>query len=233
MNGTRQSVVVGIDGSEQASVAAQWAAGEAARRKLPLRLLHAFTVPIMGVPAYGVPPDLSEGLRVAGQAALDAALREISNVHSDLEVSAELVNADPRPALVEASAEASLTVVGTRGGGRIPEVVLGSVALHVASHGRSPVAVIPPQAGEPTTGAVLLGVDGSGTSEAAIAYAFEEADRRGATYSTPSWCGTTWRCVDTAAPPRSGSSRTKKSTPCWASKSPAGGTSIPMCRCGR
>jgi nucleotide-binding universal stress UspA family protein len=182
MNGSAQSVVVvGIDGSEQALVAARWAAGEAARRKLPLRLLHAFTVPIMGVPAYGVPPDLSEGLRVAGHAALEAALREINAIHPDLQVSADLVNADPRPALVEASAEASLTVVGTRGGGRIPEVVLGSVALHVASHGRSPVAVISQKAGEPTTGAVVLGVDGSGTSEAAIAYAFEEADRRRAT----------------------------------------------------
>ena len=143
MNGVRQPVVlVGIDGSAPALAAAGWAADEAARRRLPLRLVHAYTVPIMGVPAYGIPPDLSEGLRVAGQAALEAALLEIAKSHPDLQVSAELVNADPRPALVEASAEATLTVVGTRGGGRIPEVLLGSVALHVASHGRSPVAVI-------------------------------------------------------------------------------------------
>jgi nucleotide-binding universal stress UspA family protein len=75
-----------------------------------------------------------------------------------------------------------LTVVGTRGGGRIPEVLLGSVALHVAAHGRSPVAVISPRGGELTnSGSVLLGIDGSGTSEAAVAYAFEEADRRAAT----------------------------------------------------
>ncbi len=177
----RSVVVVGIDGSEKALVAAQWAAAEAARRKLPLRLLHAYTVPILGVPAYGIPPDLSEGLRLAGQKALEAALHDVTKVHPDLQVSAELVNADPRPALVEASAEATLTVVGNRGGGRIPEVVLGSVALHVASHGRSPVAVISPKAGEQTTGPVLLGVDGSGTSEAAVAFAFDEADRRGAT----------------------------------------------------
>jgi nucleotide-binding universal stress UspA family protein len=182
MNGIRQPVVVvGIAGSAPSLVAAQWAATEAALRKLPLRLLHAFTVPIMGVPAYGVPPDLSEGLRVAGKQALEAAQREISTIHPDLPVSAELVSADPRPALVEASAEATLTVVGTRGGGRIPEVLLGSVALHIASHGRSPVAVISPKAAESAAGAVLLGVDGSGTSEAAVAYAFEAADRAGAT----------------------------------------------------
>jgi nucleotide-binding universal stress UspA family protein len=179
MNGVQQPVVlVGIDGSAPALAAAGWAADEAARRRLPLRLVHAYTVPIMGVPAYGIPPDLSEGLRVAGQSALEAALLEIAKTHPDLQVSAELVNADPRPALVEASAGATLTVVGTRGGGRIPEVLLGSVALHVASHGRSPVAVISLPAAEAGTGTVLLGVDGSGTSEAAIAFAFEEADRR-------------------------------------------------------
>jgi len=182
MNGIRQPVVVvGIDRSAPSLVAASWAAEEAHRRKLALRLVHAYTVPIMGVPAYGIPPDLSAGLRVAGQDALDNALREITETHPDLQVSTKLLNADPRPGLVEASAEAMLTVVGTRGGGRIPEVVLGSVALHVASHGRSPVAVITPRSGESKVGTVLLGVDGSGTSEAAIGYAFEEADRRAAT----------------------------------------------------
>jgi nucleotide-binding universal stress UspA family protein len=168
--------VVGIDGSVPSLAAASWAADEAARRGLALRLVHAYTVPIMGSPAYGVPPDLSEGLRLAGQEALDSALAKIAEAHPDLQVSTKLVNADPRPALVEASAGAALTVVGTRGGGRIPEVVLGSVALHVASHGRSPVAVITPNP-VPATGTVLLGVDGLGTSEAAVAFAFEEADR--------------------------------------------------------
>jgi len=181
MNGIRRPVVVvGIDGSPSSLAAAAWAADEAALRKLPLRLVHAYTVPVMGVPAYGIPPDLSEGLRVSGQEALEAASRTIANRHPDLEVSAELLNADPRPALVDASAEATLTVVGTRGGGRIPEVVLGSVALHVAAHGRSPVAVISLNAGEASTGTVLLGVDGSRTSEAAVGFAFEEADRRAA-----------------------------------------------------
>jgi nucleotide-binding universal stress UspA family protein len=179
MNGIRQPILVGIDGSAQSMVAVSWAAQEASRRTLALRLVHAYAVPLMGVPAYGIPPELTEGLRLAGQEALAGALAEITEAHPELEVSTELVNADPRPALVEASAGACLTVVGTRGGGRIPEVLLGSVALHVAAHGRSPVAVISPKGGElSASGSVLLGVDDSGTSEAAITYAFEEADRR-------------------------------------------------------
>ena len=181
MKGTRhQVVVVGIDGSKESLVAARWAAGEAERRHLALRLVHAFTVPIIGVPAFGVPADLTEGMRAAGSEALDDAAAAIKDSHPGLDFSTELVNLDPRPALVDASSDAVLTVVGTRGGGRIPEVVLGSVALHVAAHGRSPVAVISPITAEPSTGPILLGVDGSGISEAAVAYAFDEAALRGA-----------------------------------------------------
>ena len=182
MNVTRHPVVVvGVDGSTESLVAAQWAAREAEHRHLTLRLLHAFNVvPVVGVPAYGIQPDMSDWMRTAGGDILDRAADEIRKSFPDLEVSVELVSADPRPALVRASEGASLMVVGTRGGGRIPEVAHGSVALHVAAHGRSPVAVISPAAPEPSTGPILLGVDGSGTSGAAVEFAFDEAAVRGA-----------------------------------------------------
>jgi nucleotide-binding universal stress UspA family protein len=181
---TKPVVVVGVDGSAECLVATRWAADEAARRHLTLRLLHAYSVPVVGVPTFGIPPDFTENLRKAGRAALDEAAHEVKRTHPDLEIAQELVNADPRPALASASAEAALTVVGTRGGGRIPEVLLGSVALHIAAHGRSPVVVVPPAtvlaSGADSPGVVLLGVDGSRTSESAVAFAFDEASRRGA-----------------------------------------------------
>lgn len=177
MTGIRQPiVVVGIDGSIESMVAARWAADEAARRQLSLRLLHAYsTTPLIGVPAYGVPSDLNEGLMEAGSDALANAVSEIQKTHPELGFTAELIKSDPRPALVEASRTATLTVVGRSGGGRIPEVVLGSVALHVAAHGRSPVVVISPKTPPPSNGPVILGVSGSGNSEEAVAFAFDEA----------------------------------------------------------
>ena len=197
--------------------------------------MHAYTVPILGVPAYGIPPDLSEGLRAAGREALQGALRQIKQTHPALHPSAELVDADPRPVLVDASAEAVLTVVGTRGNGRVPEVVLGSVALHVAAHGRSPVAVISSRAEKATgptgAGTVLLGVDGSRTSEAAVEYAFDEADRRGATLDAV-LVGTTPPCGDMPVRPRSVRYRIRKSMRCWPSSWPVGGTSIRTSSCG-
>lgn len=181
MKGTRHAVVVvGVDGSPESTAAALWAAEEANRRHLALRVLHAFAVPVSSAPAFGIQPDISEWIRAAGQDILDNATREITARWPALVVSAHLINTDARPALVGASGDALLTVVGSRGGGRVPEVVLGSVALHVAAHGRSPVAVISHQAAQSSTGAILLGVDGSGTSEAAVEFAFDEAAVRGA-----------------------------------------------------
>jgi nucleotide-binding universal stress UspA family protein len=119
-------------------------------------------------------------MRTAGQEIVNNAAEEVKGLHPGLTVIGEMINADPRPALVEASGDALLTVIGTRGGGRVPEVVLGSVALHVAAHGRSPVAVIAKSTAEKSTGPILLGVDGSGTSEAAVEFAFDEAAIRGA-----------------------------------------------------
>ena len=71
-----------------------------------------------------------------------------------------------------------MTAVGTRGHGRLLEVLVGSVALHVAAHAHSPVAVIPPTAHvgptEPT-GPILLGIDGHPNGHAAVGFAFDEA----------------------------------------------------------
>ncbi len=180
MSAIRHAVItVGVDGSPESVVAARWAADEATRRQLSLRLLHAYaTTPLIGVPAYGVPSEINEGLIEAGTDALARAVAAIEQVRPEVEFTAELVRNDPRPALIEASRTSMLTVIGRSGGGRIPEVVLGSVALHVAAHGRSPVAVISAHTPQEPTGPVVLGVNGSAVSEDAVSYAFDEASRR-------------------------------------------------------
>lgn len=57
-----RSIVAGIDGSRSARTAAMWAADEASKRGLPLRLVHVFTIPVAKMP--GVIPS-SEAIRVA------------------------------------------------------------------------------------------------------------------------------------------------------------------------
>lgn len=174
----RPVVVAGIDGSARSLAAARWAAEEARRRQQSLQLLHSTHLPVIGYPAFGYPAEFIEEIENQGQQVLDQAVRELHRDHPELTVDTVLTRTDPRVALVEASDGAALTVVGSLGGGRTREVMLGSVALHVAAHGRSPVAVVPDDR-RPRRGPVLLGVDGRADSEPAVGYAYDEASVRG------------------------------------------------------
>lgn len=170
-------VVVGIDGSSHARRAADWAADEAARRHAPLRLVYAYSLPIAGYAGYSMAPDnLGRMLRVEGATLLARVSREIVARHPDLDVSTRLFQGDPVVALRRESEHARLTVVGSRGQGRVSGALLGSVAMAITGHCTAPVAVIPAEGnGGTADGPVVVGVDGSATSDAAIGFAFDEA----------------------------------------------------------
>ncbi len=182
-------VVVGVDGSESAARAVRWAAAEAALRHAPLRLVSVFTAVPPG--RFG-DPSLSGPYRrhlvEAGHAALDAAAGVAGEVAPGVEVQPDLREGFPVPALLSASGDAVLTVVGSRGLGGFTGLLAGSVAVALAAHGGSPVVVVrgdevaPAAVGAepPDERPVLVGVDGSPASEAAIGLAFDEASLRGA-----------------------------------------------------
>jgi nucleotide-binding universal stress UspA family protein len=72
-----------------------------------------------------------------------------------------------------------LLVVGSRGRGAIRSALMGSVALHCTTHARCPVVVVhPSEVTEPPR--VVVGVDGSAESRAALVAALQEARRTGA-----------------------------------------------------
>lgn len=175
-------VVVGVDGSTSSLLAARWAADEARRRGLGLHVVHAFLEPIMG-DGYVLSDSEDAAIEGAARHVLDEAVRSIAAAYPDLDVSSSLERADPRTALLAAAESAVLTVVGGKGRGRFADVIVGSVALAVAAHGRSPVVVIPPGVVlDPAAGAgpILLGVSDSADCRAAVGFAFDEAAVRGA-----------------------------------------------------
>ncbi|BCI87972.1 hypothetical protein NIIDMKKI_31780 [Mycobacterium kansasii] len=94
----------------------------------------------------------------------------------------EIVFSTPVPTMVEMSAEAEMIVVGSSGRGALARVLLGSVSSSLVRRARCPVAIIrdeDPLMPDPLHAPVLLGIDGSPASEAAVAVAFDEASRRG------------------------------------------------------
>ncbi|GDY33907.1 universal stress protein [Gandjariella thermophila] len=177
-------IAVGIDGSRSALRAAAWAADEAARRNVPLRLLHAVMVPTFAYAGGIAPPDsFFAELDDAGRGYLAEAEAEVRRGHPNLAVECGLRHEYPAPALIDASAETGMLVLGSRGRGGFTGLLAGSTAVTLAAHGHCPVAVVRGASTDdvpPTEGSVVVGVDGSPASEAAVALAFEEASLRGA-----------------------------------------------------
>lgn len=177
-------IVVGVDGSASALNAAGWAAGEAAFRHVPLRLVHGVHVPVSEA-AYigrvGVPTSFFEILESDGRRYLADAEAAVRQAHPEVEVDTDLLKGYPVPVLISLSQAARLMVLGSRGLGGFSGLLAGSTAVALVGHGHCPVAVIhgpAPEGPLSTGGPVVVGVDGSPASEAAIAMAFEEASLR-------------------------------------------------------
>ncbi|TWJ22500.1 nucleotide-binding universal stress UspA family protein [Micromonospora endolithica] len=190
----RRPVVVGVDGSPASLVAAEHAARAAVRRSAPLHLVHGYLHAL----GYGVPLNPYDmGIPAPSESAekmLAATVADLAGRWPGLEIEARQVAGGPGATLVEESRHADLVVVGSRGLGGFTGLLLGSVGTQVAGHARCPVLVVRPTdeqlpaEGQPpgggrihVDGPVLVGVDGSESAELALAYAADEAARRGTT----------------------------------------------------
>jgi nucleotide-binding universal stress UspA family protein len=172
-------VVVGIDGSPRSLDAVMMAATEAALRHRPLRIVHAFIWPMVrigrlpGMPSLSLLPFEEQARRY-----LDEAVRVAAEAASEVPVTADLITGAAAPVLLAESRDADLIVLGDRGLGAFTGLIVGSVAVQIAAHGHCPVLVV--RGESRSAGPVVVGVDGSETSARAVAFATEEAARRGA-----------------------------------------------------
>jgi nucleotide-binding universal stress UspA family protein len=149
---------------------------------LPLRLVAAHAWPsggLIGDPGLGVDPRAVLRDVVVGHLATAAA--GARQVAPELEIDQVEVTGYPVPVLLGESARAEIVVLGDRGLGGFTGLLIGSVAVEVTAHASCPVIVVrgpePDRAG-PRPEPVVVGVDGSPTSEAATAFAFEAASLR-------------------------------------------------------
>lgn len=171
-------ILVGVDGSRSALAAVRWAALEAERRQVGLRLVEACPWGAADVEALPDDKDLGSLLRRTAQDQVQEAVEVAGKVVPDLAVSADVETGHPIPVLVDASHGAEILVLGNRGLGGVTGMLAGSVVIALAAHAVCPVVVVRGEE-RPPAGPVVVGVDGSPASDAALRFAVEAASARG------------------------------------------------------
>jgi nucleotide-binding universal stress UspA family protein len=137
-------VYVGIDGSNHSQIALNWAMREAGYRHQPLTVIAVQEVPISGWGGMIVldgDDELREKTRQAAQEATDKAAAELGDA-APPSVTVQATIGQAVTELVEASKDADLLVVGSRGVGGFTRLVLGSTSGQVAQHAHCPVVIV-------------------------------------------------------------------------------------------
>ncbi|MEW1636832.1 universal stress protein [Streptomyces sp. NPDC093801] len=174
-------LTVGVDGSDSSLTAVDWAADEAARLALPLRVVYASlweryegAVPARSLnrPSGQI---LAENIVAAGA---DRVRKRSPGVQVTTDIAAE----DATSALLREGHTADAVVVGAHGRGELAGLLLGSVALVVAARSSGPVIVVrgDRHALEGRHGRVLLGIGPHDVDSPAVRFAFREAAARDA-----------------------------------------------------
>jgi nucleotide-binding universal stress UspA family protein len=134
-------IVVGVDGSEPSQEALRWALGQAERIGAELRIFLACHVPPTSY-SPGVPlPSMLE-MEQHGREALEDIVADVVGRESRVTIRKEIVAGPPVPALLTASRDAELLVVGSRGHGGFVGMLLGSVSSHCVAHASCSVVVV-------------------------------------------------------------------------------------------
>lgn len=177
-------IVVGVDGSESASAAVAWAARAAAALSLPLHIVTVVHIPAFYYTEPYLAESFKEELEDTAKARLGSArVHAKQTVDESIDITTEQFEAKVSQTLIELSANAHMVVLGSRGHGEFTGLLIGSTTSAVAAHGHCPLVVVRGRTMDgqpPTEGPIVVGVDGSESSRAALEVAFEQAAARGA-----------------------------------------------------
>lgn len=155
-------VLVGLDGSTASLGALHWARRLASAAGADITAVHAFMPPPAERPSaeFDRLRDDAER-RLIGWSATAGLAAPVSSV---------LVDGEPEELLSFAAKSADLVVVGTRGAGGFAHLHLGSVAHHLAHRTPVPLAIVPSSAAGDGVDRMVVGVDGSDGSAAAVTF---------------------------------------------------------------
>ena len=142
MNGYSR-IVVGVDGSEESRKALEFACAAAAPSGADVVALATWTEPPVPVdPPFGsVPWGASSTMQEVVTRLVDGVVDEAQERHPDVKIHRQVEPGNAAQALIDASKDADLVVVGSRGHGGFAGMLLGSVSQHVAAHSACTVVV--------------------------------------------------------------------------------------------
>jgi nucleotide-binding universal stress UspA family protein len=141
MTTEQELIVVGVDGSPESVGALTWAARYGAACGARIRALLAWHYPsaVGPAPPGRAPESITDEVRAEMSGHLT---RAIAAGAPDAQVEPVIAYGHPSEVLVEASREADLLVVGSRGRGAFTGMLAGSVSLHCVNHALCPVVVV-------------------------------------------------------------------------------------------
>jgi len=182
------SVVVGVDGSDASAFAMDWAVRYAGREARTLTVVHACGLP-EAMEEYEDILASERGLQSVGRAIAREAECNARIIAPDVAVVSLVTMGHAGTVLAEASETAALVVTGARGRGAITSALLGSVSGQLTREAQCPVVVVRRSADTLATtcadpnrdlddfdrGPVVVGVDGTPASAAAVEFAFHQA----------------------------------------------------------
>jgi len=170
-------IVVGVDGSQPSGNALEWAVARARLGGEQIELIHVYSLPpdldFYGYHGPGARQPL-DWFSEFSERVLDAAAARVRELAPDLTCTLTSKMGHPAQMLAAASEAAVAVVVGRRGLGSAASVLLGSVSNRLTIQARCPLVVVG-DGEHPTTGPIVVGVDGSEFGTNALRYAIAEA----------------------------------------------------------
>jgi nucleotide-binding universal stress UspA family protein len=144
-------IVVGVDGSESAQRALEWAIAEAAIHGHRVCAVYVLAAPVTAAGFAAteafLSPELSERAEADAEQLLQDVLASVEPPGGVIVAAETVADLQPARALVARSKHAQMLVVGSRGRGGFTGLLLGSVSQQCVHHALCPVVVVPPSRG--------------------------------------------------------------------------------------
>lgn len=135
-------IVVGVDGSDQSRLAVDFAFTHAALHHVEILAVHVYQLTAFAPSADPRIPSYTDVIRDEATRLLADALAGDGDRYPDVPMRRKVLHGATADVLVAESADAVLTVVGSRGRGGFTGLLLGSTSQRLLHHASGPVAIV-------------------------------------------------------------------------------------------